>query len=309
MGRKLFLIIVLPSLFLVHAFLYLFSKITLNIYLVATRDTSLIVLEDNSTCNLPMYRNLKQLLDPKRAHDHMPAFKRMNDSTMLRDHCNTCAVVSSSGILLLFEAGGEINSHDCVFRMNHHETRGFEAHVGNKTTYRILGFTTTNKISKIRDFEFDTPQQVKYIIWIPERPRKLSYFWYFADKLRHNFPHRIQVYMGDDTHFNDIWKEETRQSVPGNMWLSTGFFTIVTALNVCDNVTLFGFVSKKSCKDNPSFKYKYAYSQPKERPHACSIFEGQVRKSRKYHKMHNEHEIFHRWSKYRNITFVAPKWD
>ena len=48
-----------------------------------------------------------------------------------------CAIVGSSGILLTHELGAEIDSHDMVFRFNSASTKGFEKHVGSKTTHRI----------------------------------------------------------------------------------------------------------------------------------------------------------------------------
>ena len=48
-----------------------------------------------------------------------------------------CAIVGSSGILLKYENGGDIDGHDMVFRFNSATTKGFEKHVGAKTTHRI----------------------------------------------------------------------------------------------------------------------------------------------------------------------------
>ena len=55
--------------------------------------------------------------------------------------CNTCALVGSSGMLLGSNAGSQIDSADCVFRLNSAPTLGFEKDVGSKTTVRVLSVT------------------------------------------------------------------------------------------------------------------------------------------------------------------------
>uniref|UniRef100_A0ABM0MQJ5 Alpha-N-acetylgalactosaminide alpha-2,6-sialyltransferase 6-like n=1 Tax=Saccoglossus kowalevskii TaxID=10224 RepID=A0ABM0MQJ5_SACKO len=53
-------------------------------------------------------------------------------------HCNACAVITASGHLLGKAAGAEIDSFQCVIRMNDHPTEKFSADVGKKTTARII---------------------------------------------------------------------------------------------------------------------------------------------------------------------------
>ena len=49
----------------------------------------------------------------------------------------TCAVVGNGGGSLLAEHGKHIDSHDLVFRFNGGPTRGFEKHVGSRTSFRV----------------------------------------------------------------------------------------------------------------------------------------------------------------------------
>jgi hypothetical protein len=48
----------------------------------------------------------------------------------------TCAVVGNGGSLLLYELGASVDAHDVVIRLNGGPTKGFERHVGRKTTFR-----------------------------------------------------------------------------------------------------------------------------------------------------------------------------
>ena len=63
--------------------------------------------------------------------------------------CNTCALVSSSGMLLGSNAGSQIDSADCVFRLNFAPTLGYERDVGSKTTVRVVSVTGLKSL--IRD--------------------------------------------------------------------------------------------------------------------------------------------------------------
>lgn len=63
--------------------------------------------------------------------------------------CNTCALVSSSGMLLGSNAGSQIDSADCVFRLNSAPTLGYERDVGSKTTVRVVSVTGLKSL--IRD--------------------------------------------------------------------------------------------------------------------------------------------------------------
>uniref|UniRef100_A0A061RIJ1 Cazy family gt29 n=1 Tax=Tetraselmis sp. GSL018 TaxID=582737 RepID=A0A061RIJ1_9CHLO len=49
----------------------------------------------------------------------------------------TCAVVGNSGVTLLRLDGKDIDGHDAVFRINLAPVRGFEDHVGSKTTFQV----------------------------------------------------------------------------------------------------------------------------------------------------------------------------
>ena len=58
-------------------------------------------------------------------------------------------------------------------------------------------------------------------------------------------------------YFDDMWREEKKQSRDATTtWLTTGFFSMVTALNVCDQITTFGFMTPEDCKlpQNAHFK-------------------------------------------------------
>ena len=80
---------------------------------------------------------LEILLDKNKPRNGLSIYVDINDSSKeYHDHCSTCAVVSSAGILENSSAGKDIDSHECVFRMNHHAGKNYEKDVGRRTTHR-----------------------------------------------------------------------------------------------------------------------------------------------------------------------------
>ena len=51
--------------------------------------------------------------------------------------CRQCAIIGSSAIALEGAFGAQIDSYDIVIRVNAAPTKGYEQHVGRKTTFRI----------------------------------------------------------------------------------------------------------------------------------------------------------------------------
>ena len=81
---------------------------------------------------------LEQLLDPHSVKPKLDMFRLYTNprKEFLDDHCDTCAMVTNSGFLLDSNAGTEIDSKRCVFRMNDGPVTGYEADVGSRTTHR-----------------------------------------------------------------------------------------------------------------------------------------------------------------------------
>jgi hypothetical protein len=47
---------------------------------------------------------------------------------------SSCAIIGNSGILLESELGSEIDSHDFIIRFAQGRVKGFETHVGSRTS-------------------------------------------------------------------------------------------------------------------------------------------------------------------------------
>eukprot|EP00192_Tetraselmis_astigmatica_P003025 CAMPEP_0117654466 /NCGR_PEP_ID=MMETSP0804-20121206/3759_1 /TAXON_ID=1074897 /ORGANISM="Tetraselmis astigmatica, Strain CCMP880" /LENGTH=584 /DNA_ID=CAMNT_0005460749 /DNA_START=418 /DNA_END=2172 /DNA_ORIENTATION=+ len=136
---------------------------------------------------------------------------------------DTCAVVGSSGILRLFTHGKEIDKADMVIRFNRAPTKGFEAFVGTRTSYR-----------------FSSPLHAGWregneTLLLP-MPTKL--YLYLQVVLHRKHP-GSKLYLLDSD-FND-YAATMLPSLP-----TIGFLAILMAMQRCMNVKVFGFHTSTS---------------------------------------------------------------
>lgn len=80
-----------------------------------------------------------------------PTSKRIMKGTAAFSSWSTCAVVGNSGHLLRSAYGDAIDAHDVVMRMNQAPTKGYEKHVGSKTTHRLLNRLWTLAYASSKD--------------------------------------------------------------------------------------------------------------------------------------------------------------
>lgn len=87
----------------------------------------------------------------------------------LNVHCNQCALVSSSGQMLSAGLGEEIDSNQCVIRMNNAPTEGYEQDVGNRTSLRVVSHTSVPLLVKKELYYFHRAADTTYVFWGPDR--------------------------------------------------------------------------------------------------------------------------------------------
>ncbi len=132
----------------------------------------------------------------------------------------TCAVVGSSGIVLNYDHGSDIDEHDMVFRFNSAPTRGFEKHVGSKTTYRITntqnwGFHEPKTDESIL-IRFRAKSAIKGLFWNSKQKKPLKLYAFAPD-----------------------FVEYVAQKV--NFLATSGLYGILLALQRCHSVSVYGF--------------------------------------------------------------------
>lgn len=84
---------------------------------------------------------------------------------LVREPCRSCAVVSSSGQMLGSGLGAEIDSAECVLRMNQAPTVGFEADVGRRSTLRVVSHTSVPLLLRNYSHYFQHARDTLYVVW------------------------------------------------------------------------------------------------------------------------------------------------
>ncbi|CAH1271668.1 ST6GALNAC1 [Branchiostoma lanceolatum] len=178
-----------------------------------------------------------------------------------RSGCRRCAVVGNGGSLKGAGAGSDIDGHDFVFRVNRAVTSGYESDVGTRTSFY---FFTVNTLLGTLQPSFKEPQ-----FHVP-RDRGITYIltmcnrrdYKLVDTLAWGAPvdargiDRLSVEMLSKLH---LGSDNIRLLHPdllryiNNSWLkskkrrysvyrpSTGAIAVFTALQTCDQVSLYGF--------------------------------------------------------------------
>uniref|UniRef100_A0A7N5KJ85 alpha-N-acetylgalactosaminide alpha-2,6-sialyltransferase n=1 Tax=Ailuropoda melanoleuca TaxID=9646 RepID=A0A7N5KJ85_AILME len=183
--------------------------------------------------------------------------------------CITCAVVGNGGILNNSRMGQEIDSHDHVFRLSGALTKGYEQDVGTRTSfYGFTAFSITQSLLALggrgflhvplgkdvrylhflegtRDYEWLEALLLNQTLvksslsWFRRRPQEA-----FREQLqldRYLLPHPDFIrYMK-----NRFLRSKTLDSSHWRIYRpTTGALLLLTALQLCDQVSAYGFITE-----------------------------------------------------------------
>ena len=141
-----------------------------------------------------------------------------------------CAVVGASRNLIGSGYGDLIDAHDLVFRVNRAPTDPFRSDVGGRTTHHVMWPRDLDEWQYDRD---------AYLLMTPVTASNRDVFdriLYLVDEDFNWDPLRVRIIHPEFVKYvHENWTEG-RMAYP-----STGFITLMIALNVCDEVDVFGF--------------------------------------------------------------------
>ncbi|XP_064435634.1 alpha-N-acetyl-neuraminyl-2,3-beta-galactosyl-1,3-N-acetyl-galactosaminide alpha-2,6-sialyltransferase isoform X2 [Mirounga angustirostris] len=196
---------------------------------------------------------------------------------LVRDPCRSCALVSSSGQMLGSGLGAEIDSAECVLRMNQAPTVGFEADVGGRSTLRVVSHTSVPLLLRNYSHYFQHARDTLYVVWGPGR--------------------HMDRALGGRTYRTLL---QLTRMYPG---LQVYTFT-ERMMAYCDQV--FQDETGKNREDShPSVPYHYF---EKGRLDECQMYLAHERAPRSAHRFITEKAVFSRWAKKRPIVFAHPSW-
>ncbi|XP_061086350.1 alpha-N-acetylgalactosaminide alpha-2,6-sialyltransferase 1-like isoform X1 [Conger conger] len=208
-------------------------------------------------------------------------FQLLSVPTTEKEGCIRCAVVGTGGILSGSKKGKEIDSHDYVFRMNGAVLKGYEEDVGNKTSVYIhTAHSLTSARYTLKKYGFkDIPadEGIKYV-FIPEGLR--DYYWLQGlftkgrvpgGQYRNSRPLTYYPANFDISRFYVLHPDFLRyirirfllsKQLHGKHWKfyrpTNGAFTLFLALQTCDTVDAYGFITADHAKYSNYYYERFA---------------------------------------------------
>ncbi|KAM4664040.1 alpha-N-acetyl-neuraminyl-2,3-beta-galactosyl-1,3-N-acetyl-galactosaminide alpha-2,6-sialyltransferase isoform 1-T2 [Discoglossus pictus] len=240
-------------------------------------------------------------------------YSRLPDGEpLIRSPCRTCAMVSSSGQMLGSGLGPQIEQAECVLRMNTAPTLGYEADVGSRSTLRMVSHTSVPLLLRNQTYFFQQSQDTIYMIWGPLRQMDMdsgiTYRALLQAKGRHPGAQIYTLTQDMMAHCDQIFQNETgKNRAMSGSFLSTGWFTMILAMEMCEEIYVYGMVSENYCRDHSQSPVPYHYYE-KGRLDECSMYMMHERAPRGAHRFITEKAVFSRWAQRKRIRFTHPSW-
>uniref|UniRef100_A0A8C2ZPV3 Alpha-N-acetylgalactosaminide alpha-2,6-sialyltransferase 6 n=1 Tax=Cyclopterus lumpus TaxID=8103 RepID=A0A8C2ZPV3_CYCLU len=232
----------------------------------------------------------------------------------LKMHCRTCALVTSSGQLTGSRRGEEIDSSDCVIRMNDAPSISYQQDIGRRTSLRVVAHSSLQRVLRSRQELLNASQNTVFIFWGPSSCMRRDGKGHVYNNLRllNQLLPTLQVYIISRIKmlkFDELFKNETGiDRKRSNSWLSTGWFTMAIAVELCDRINVYGMVPPDFCRSSSHPSLPYHYYEPSG-PDECSMYLSHERSRRgSHHRFITEKAVFANWARTLDIHFHQPDW-
>nr|XP_009943252.1 PREDICTED: alpha-N-acetylgalactosaminide alpha-2,6-sialyltransferase 3 [Opisthocomus hoazin] len=230
----------------------------------------------------------------------------------LQLNCDLCAIVSNSGQMAGQKVGAEIDKSSCIWRMNNAPTKGYEEDVGKRTTIRVVSHTSVPLLLKNPEYFFKETNNTVYVIWGPFRNMRKDgngIVYNMLKKTVDSYP-TAKIYVTTEkrmSYCDAVFKKETgKDRVQSGSYLSTGWFTLILAMDACYGIHVYGMINDTYCKSEGFHKVPYHYYEP-GRDECEEYF---LHENAPYggHRFITEKKVFAKWAKKHTIIFTHPNW-
>ncbi|CAL8253463.1 unnamed protein product [Merluccius merluccius] len=231
-------------------------------------------------------------------------------------HCSSCSLVISSGRLTSGKRGEEIDRSTCVIRMNDAPSAGFQRDVGRRTTLRVVAHSSLKKFLRSRQELLNVGQDTVFVFWGPSSSMRRDGKGPVFNSLRreNRLLPGLKMYVvsrGKMLSFDELFKNETGMDRKGsNSWLSTGWFTMGLATELCGTINVFGMVPPDFCSRSPapSPSVPYHYYEPRGQGECSTYLSHERSQQGGHHRFITEKAVFANWARTHNIRFHQPDW-
>ncbi|XP_068609040.1 alpha-N-acetyl-neuraminyl-2,3-beta-galactosyl-1,3-N-acetyl-galactosaminide alpha-2,6-sialyltransferase [Brachionichthys hirsutus] len=238
---------------------------------------------------------------------------RSRGAQVLDMNCSRCALVSSSGQMLGAGVGEEVDQAKCVIRMNNAPTGGFEEDVGSRTTIRVTSHTSVPMLVANERYYFQQSANTTYVFWGPERNMRRDgkgRVFNTLLEIARKYPH-VRMYTVSREkiqHCDDVFENETgKNRMKTGAFLSTGFFTMILAIDLCDSIRVYGMIDDQYCSRANRSAVPYHYYE-RNRIDECRMYRVHERKRRGGHRFITEKAIYAKWARQHKMEFRHPTW-
>ena len=212
-----------------------------------------------------------------------------NDTLLprLANKYKTCVAVGNSGSLLSFKAGRVIDAHQAVLRYNGGPTKGFEDHVGKRTTLRLLNRKHVDSLVSRQQARASAPPPPPGKK--PPRPRRPSrettLLWRAESYQHYAVLRRLlpedQIFMVSPefllpllAFFKNVMQRMEGETGFGSARATQstphGFVGIGLLMQICDRVSVYGFDEPRK-REREGAGYHYFDKVEPLDPHASDV--------------------------------------
>lgn len=285
---------------------------------VVTVLTSLLFVYNSTSADTPgdqLHSDGHQIDAASRQTFSLEGYISIIDHKPLKTHCRSCALVTSSGHMTGSGRGAEIDETECVIRMNDAPTRRYQKDVGQHTNLRVIAHSSMQRVLRNRYELLNSSQDTFFIFWGPGNymRRDGKGLVYNNLRLMKQLMPKLQVYIISRPkmlQFDELFKKETgKDRKRSNSWLSTGWFTMAIAMEMCDRINVYGMVPPEFCKSphtKPSVPYHYY--EPSGTDECTMYVTHEQGRHGSHHRFITEKRVFAKWARMFNIHFYQPDW-